>query len=84
MLLGGMVTDAYIVMYCDYASEMVCCLVHTHLKDVFGHLQTKWHMQELVPAMIVIKGGQVRRLLIEVNTPEATLSIQLTEAGSTA
>ena len=84
MLLGGTAVNTYIIVYHGYAREMVCCLVHLHLKDILGHLQTKWHMQELVPTMMGIKCGQVQRLLIEVNAPEAVLSIWLTEAGNTA
>ena len=63
--------------------EMVCCLVHVHLKDIFLHLQTKLHVQEMVPVMMGIKHGQVGRFLIEVYAPEAILSIHLAEAGST-
>ena len=33
--------------------------------------------------MMCVKCGQVRRFLIKVDAPEATLSIQLTEACST-
>ena len=62
-------------MSCDYSREMDCCLVHTHLKDIVGHLQTERHTQEMVPAMMGIECGQVVRLLIEVNAPEAVLSI---------
>ena len=40
----GMAIDAYIIMYHDYARETVCCLVHTHLKDILGYFQTKWHI----------------------------------------
>ena len=40
-------------------------------------------MQETVPAMMGIEHGQIGRLLIKVNAPDAILSIQLTEAGST-
>ena len=38
MLLRGMTIDAYIVMYGNNARETVCCLVHSHLKDILGHL----------------------------------------------
>ena len=38
---------------------MVCCLVHSLLKNILGHFQTKWHVQEPVPAMMSVKGGQV-------------------------
>ena len=38
MLLRGTTIDAYIVMYGDNAREMVCYLVHSHLKDILGHL----------------------------------------------
>ena len=82
MLFWGMAIDAYIVKYCNNAGEMVCCLVHTHLKDIQGHLQTKWNMQEPVSAMMGIKHCQIQTFFIKVNTPEAILSIQLTEAGS--
>ena len=84
MLLGGMAIYAYIVMYGDNAGEMVCCLVHAYLKDVLGDLQTEWHVQEMVPAMMGVERGQVARFLIEVYAPEVILSIQLTEASSTA
>ena len=84
MLLGGTAIYAYIIMYDDYAREIVCCLVHVHLKDIQGHLQTEWHAQEMVPAMMGIKHGQVGRFLIEVYAPEAVFSIQLSVVGSTA
>ena len=32
------------------------CLVHAHLKDVLGHLQTEWHVQEAVPACKYLVG----------------------------
>ena len=57
---------------------------HSHLKDVLGHLQTKWHAQEPVPATVGIKHGQVGRSIIKLYAPEAVFSIQLAEAGSTS
>ena len=48
------------------AKETVLYLVHTHLKDMFRHLQTKVYAQEPVPAMVGVKGGQVEGLFIEV------------------
>ena len=83
MSLRSAAVDAYIIMNGDNAGEMVHCLVHVHLKDIFGHLQAKQHAQEPVPAMMCVKDGQVGRLLIEVDAPEAILSIQLTETCST-
>ena len=71
MLFRGMAIDVYIIMYCNYARETVCCLIHTHLTDVLGHHQTEWHMQEPVPAVMGIEHGQVGRLLIEMNTPRS-------------
>ena len=59
MLLRGMTIDAYIIMYGNNAGETVCCLVHLHLKHVLGHLQTEWHMQEPVSAMMCIESGQI-------------------------
>ena len=59
MVLRGTAVDAYIIIYCDYAKQKVCCLVHLHLKDVLGHFQTKGHMQEPVSAMMHIKCGQI-------------------------
>ena len=50
MVLTGMAVHACIIMYCDYAGEIVCCLVHSYLKDVLEHFQTKRHMQEPVSA----------------------------------
>ena len=82
MLLGGMTIYVYIVMYGDYAGEAVCFLVHTHLKDTLRHLQTEWHMQEMMPPMMGIEYGQVGRPFLKVNAPEAILSIQFTEAGT--
>ena len=64
MLLGGMAMYAYIIMYCNNAEETVCCLANMHLKDAFGHLQTEWHTQEMVPAMTAIECGEVERFLI--------------------
>ena len=83
MFLRGTAVDAYIIMHYDYAGETVCCLVHLHLKDMLGHLQAKWHMQEPVSAMMSIKSGQIQRFLIKVDTPQAILSIQINEAFST-
>ena len=40
-------------------------------------------MQELVPAMMCVESSKVRRLLIEMDVPEAVLSIQLTEVCNT-
>ena len=40
-------------------------------------------MQEPVPATVCVKSGQVGRLLVELDAPEAVLSTQLTEACST-
>ena len=62
---------------------MVHYLVHAHLKDVLRHHQAERHVQEPVPAMMYIKSGQMGRLLIEVDAPEAILCVQLTEACST-
>ena len=59
MLLRGMAIEAYIIMYGNYAREMVCYLVHVHLGDVMGHLHAKRHMQELIPATMGIESGQV-------------------------
>ena len=84
MLPGGIAIYAYIVMYVNYAGETVCCLVHSHLKDDLGHLQTKCHVQEIVPPKMGIECGQVGRFLIEVYVPEAVFSVQLAEAGGTA
>ena len=77
------VIDAYIIVYCEYARETVCCLVHAHLKDVLGHIQTKCLMPEPVSATVGIKCGQIGRILIEVDAPETVLSLQLTETCST-
>ena len=73
----------YIVMYGDFARETGSFLVYAHLKDVLGHLQTKWHVQEMVPAILDIKHGQVERFLIEMYASEVILNIQLAEAGIT-
>ena len=60
---SGAAVDAYIVFNGDNAREKVCYLVHAYLKDVLGHLQADRHAQELVPAMMCVKSGQVGRLL---------------------
>ena len=59
MFLWGMALAAYIVMYHNNAGEMVCCLIHLHLTDILGHVQTKWHMQEIVSATMGVKSGQI-------------------------
>ena len=64
MLLGGMAIDAYIIVDHNDARETVCFLVHLHLKDILGHPQTKWHMQEPISVMMHIEGGQIQRFLI--------------------
>ena len=46
-------------MAVDNAREAVCYLVHVHLEDILGHLQTKGHTQEPIPAIVGVKGGQV-------------------------
>ena len=68
-----MAVYTYIIMNGNNTSEMVCFLVHAHLKDILGHLQTKWHVQEAVTAMMGIEHGQVGRFLIKVFSPEASL-----------
>ena len=83
MFLRGMAIDAYIIVNGDNAGETVCYLVHAHLKDVLGLLWAKRHVRELVPATMCVKSGQVGRLLVEVDAPEAVLSVQCTEACST-
>ena len=82
MFLRGAAIDAN-VMYGNNTREMVCYLVPAHLKDVLGHLQAKRYAYELVPATMSVKSGQVQRLFIEANAPEAIFSVQLTEACST-
>ena len=82
MLLGDMAMYAYVIMYGNNTGEMVCCLVHAHLKDILGHLHTEWYVLEMVPAMMDIECGQIGRFLIDVHAPEAILSIQLPQAGS--
>ena len=59
MLLGGMAVYTYIIMNGNYAWDMVCCLVHSHLKDILGHFQSEWHMQKPVSAMICVESGQI-------------------------
>ena len=59
MVLRGTAVDAYIIMYWDNARDMVCFLVHSHLKDVLGHLQTRGHKQEPISAMMGIESGQI-------------------------
>ena len=59
MLLRIMAKYTYIIMNGNNAGQAVCCLVHLHLKDILGHLQTKWHIWEPIPSMMGIKGGQV-------------------------
>ena len=71
-------------MYGNNAGEMVRYLVHAHLKDVLGPLQTKGHAQEPVPAILGTECGQVGRLLIEMYAPGTVVCIQLTEADGTA
>ena len=56
MFLRSVAIDAYIIMNGGNAGEMVCYLVHVHLKDILGHLQAKRHAQEPVPAMMCVKG----------------------------
>ena len=75
MVLRGTAIDAYIIVYSNDARETACCLVHSHLKDVLGHLLTKRHMQEPVSAMMGIECGQIGRFLISVDAPEAILSV---------
>ena len=81
MLFRGISVD--IIFNGDDASKMVCNLVHVHLEDVLGHLQAERHAQDCVPVMVGDKCGEVGRFLIEVDAPEAILSIQLTEVSST-
>ena len=64
MFLRGVAVDTYVIMYGDNAGEMVCYLDHAHLKDILGHLQTKRHAQELVPATMSVKCGQVGKFFV--------------------
>ena len=57
MDLGGMAVDAYIIMNGNYSWKTVCYLVHSHLKDVLGHLQSEWHVQEPVSTMMHVESG---------------------------
>ena len=59
MLLGGAAVYTYIVMNDKYASETVFCQVHSHLKDILRHSQSKWHMREPLPTTIHVKQGEV-------------------------
>ena len=77
MLLEGTAIYAYIIMYGNYAGKTMCCLVHLHLEDVLGHLQTEWHVQETVTATMGILLGQVGRFLIKVYAQEASLASSL-------
>ena len=82
MLFGGMVIYVYIIMDGKNTGEMVCHLVHAHLKDNLRHLQTEWHEHEPVPATEGVKGGQVGAFLVEVYAREAILCFQFAEASS--
>ena len=57
MVLRGTAVDAYIIMNGNYAWEMVCCLVHSHLKGILGNFQSEWHMQEPVTTTMHVEGG---------------------------
>ena len=59
MVLGDMVVDVSIFVSSNYARELVCGLVHSHLKNVLGHLQTERHRQEPVSVMMGIECGQI-------------------------
>ena len=41
MFLRGVAIDGYIIVNGDNAGEIVCYLVHVHLKDILGHLKGK-------------------------------------------
>ena len=59
MLFRSMAINAYIIMDGNNARKVVCHLVHVHLKDVLGHLQTEEHVQEPISTMMDVKGDQV-------------------------
>ena len=59
MVLRGMAIYTYIIVYCNYAGETICGLVHSHLKDILGHLQTERPIQEPVSTTMGIEHGQV-------------------------
>ena len=59
MVLGGKAVYAYIIVYCNYAGEMVYGLVHSHLKEVLEHFQTERHMLEPESATVGIECGQI-------------------------
>ena len=61
----------------DNAGVTVHYLVHVHLEDVLGHLQTEWHVQEPVPATVGVKGVQVGGFLIKVYTPKTSFACSL-------
>ena len=55
MLLRGLAIDTNVIMDGYDSGEAVGNLVHVHLKDVLGHLQTKGHVQEPVPPFVGLK-----------------------------
>ena len=64
MVLMGTTIDIDIIINCDNAREMGYCLVHSHMKDALGLLQTEWQMQESVSAMMHVEGSHIQRFLI--------------------
>ena len=83
MFFRHMTVNAYIIIYGNNARKTVHTLVHAHLKDILGCLQTEEHVQEPLPAIVGVKGGQVGGFLIMVYGPENIPSIHFTEASST-
>ena len=71
MFLGGMAIDTDIIMDGYDALKIVSDLINGHFKDVLPHLQSKGHVQELVPSLVGDGSGEVRAILIKVHTSEA-------------
>ena len=56
MLLRHSPIETYIIMDCDAARELVCHLLHVHLKDILQHHKTEWLAQEPVFSTMGIEG----------------------------
>ena len=43
---------ADVIMYCNDSWKSICYFVHAYLEDVWGHLESKWHVKELVTSHV--------------------------------
>ena len=61
MFFGCFAVYADVIMYSDDSWEAIGYVFHAHLKDVLGHIESKWHVKETVTSLVSIKCCKVGR-----------------------